>query len=157
MSATTRPPSDSEQRGRDYEFLSDEEFQELVDRAAFLEHAQVYGRHRYGTPREQVERHLAQGRVVILDIDVQGALQVRRSMPEALLVFILPPSDDALEQRLRDRGRDAERSIQRRLAEARREIEVGLHSGVYDAQIVNDDLDRAVEEACRLARERQER
>ena len=157
VSATTRPPSDSEQRGRDYEFLSEEEFQELVDRGAFLEHAQVYGRHRYGTPREQVERHLAQGRVVILDIDVQGALQVRRSMPDAILVFILPPSDDALEQRLRDRGRDAETSIQRRLAEARREIEVGLHSGVYDAQIVNDHLDRAVEEACRLARERQER
>ncbi len=157
VSATTRPPSDSEQRGRDYEFLSEEEFQELVDRGAFLEHAQLYGRHRYGTPREHVERHLALGRVVILDIDVQGALQVRRSMPDALLVFILPPSDDALEQRLRDRGRDAETSIQRRLAEARREIEVGLHSGVYDAQIVNDHLDRAVEEACRLARERQER
>ncbi len=151
VSATTRPPSDSEQRGRDYEFLSDEDFQELVDRGAFLEHAQVYGRHRYGTLRDQVEGHLAEGRVVILDIDVQGAVQVRHSMPEALLVFILPPSDDALEQRLRDRGRDDEPSIQRRLAEARREIEVGLHSGVYDAQIVNDDLDRAVEETCRLA------
>ena len=154
VSATTRPPSDSEQRGRDYEFLSDEDFQELVDRGAFLEHAQVYGRHRYGTLRDQVDGHLAEGRVVILDIDVQGAVQVRHSMPEALLVFILPPSDDALEQRLRDRGRDDEPSIRRRLAEARKEIEVGLHSGVYDAQIVNDDLDRAVEETCRLARAR---
>jgi len=152
VSATTRPASDSEQRGRDYEFLSEEGFQELVDRGAFLEHAQVYGRHRFGTLRDQVEGHLADGRVVILDIDVQGAIQIRHSMPEALLVFILPPSDDALEQRLRDRGRDDEPSIKRRLAEARREIEVGLHSGVYDAQIVNDDLDRAVEEACRLAK-----
>jgi guanylate kinase len=154
VSATTRPPSDSEQPGRDYEFLSEDDFQELVDRGAFLEHAQVYGRHRYGTLRDQVDGELARGQVVILDIDVQGAVQVRQSMPEALLVFILPPSDDALEQRLRDRGRDDEPSIQRRLAEARKEIEVGVHSGVYDAQIVNDDLDRAVEEACRLARAR---
>ena len=106
MSATTRPPSDIEQRGRDYEFLSEQEFQELVDRGAFMEHARVYGRHRYGTLRAGVEDQLAQGRVVILDIDVQGAVQVRASMPGALLVFILPPADDALEQRLRDRGRD---------------------------------------------------
>ena len=154
VSATTRPPSDSEQRGRDYEFLSEDDFQELVDRGAFLEHAKVYGRHRYGTLRDQVDGQLAEGRVVILDIDVQGAVQVRQSMPEALLVFILPPSDDVLEQRLRDRGRDDEPSIQRRLAEARKEIEVGVHSGVYDAQIINDDLDLAVEETCRLARAR---
>ncbi len=155
VSATTRPPSDIEQRGRDYEFLSEDEFQELVDCGAFMEHARVYGRYRYGTLRDQVEDHLARGRVVILDIDVQGGIQVRESMPEALLVFILPPpGDDALEQRLRDRDRDDEASIQRRLAEARAEIEVGLHSGVYDAQIVNDDLDRAVEEACGLARAR---
>ncbi len=154
VSATTRRPSDSEQPGRDYEFLSEDDFQELVDRGAFLEHAKVYGRHRYGTLRDQVDGQLANGRVVILDIDVQGAVQVRQSMPEALLVFILPPSDDALEQRLRDRGRDDEPSIQRRLAEARKEIEIGVHSGVYDAQIINDDLDRAVEETCRLARAR---
>ena len=151
VSATTRPRSLSERRGRDYEFLSEQAFEELVDRGEFLEHARVYGRHRYGTPREPVQRHLDEGRLVILDIDVQGGLQVRQAMPEALLVFVMPSDDDELEHRLRARGRDDEQSIQRRLAEARREIEVGLHSGAYDEQIVNDDLDRAVDHACRLA------
>ena len=154
VSATTRPQFDGEQTGRDYQFLSEQEFQQLVESGAFLEHAEVYGRHRYGTLREPVERLLAEGRVVILDIDVQGAVQVRASMPEALLVFVLPPSDEVLEQRLRDRARDDEQSIQRRLDEALREIDVGVNSGVYDAQIVNDDLDRAIDEACALARQR---
>ena len=154
VSATTRPRSDSERRGRDYEFLTEEAFEDLVDRGEFLEHARVYGRHRYGTPRKPIQRHLDAGRLVILDIDVQGALQVRQAMPDALLVFVLPPGDEELEHRLRNRGRDDEQSIQLRLAEARREIEVGLHSGAYDEQIVNDDLDRAVDEACRLAQQR---
>lgn len=154
VSATTRPRSDSERRGRDYQFLTEQAFEDLVNRGAFLEHARVYGRHRYGTPREPVQRHLDEGRLVILDIDVQGALQVRQAMPDALLMFVLPPGDEELEHRLRSRGRDDERSIQRRLAEARREIEVGLHSGAYDEQIVNDDLDRAVDQACRLAQQR---
>ncbi len=154
VSVTTRPRSDGEQAGRDYEFLTDQEFQDLVDRGAFLEHAQVYGRYRYGTLREPVERQLAEGRVVILDIDVQGALQVRAAMPDAMLLFVLPPNDEVLEQRLHGRGRDDEASIQRRLAEARREIDVGVNSGAYDARIVNDDLDRAIERTCELARQR---
>lgn len=154
VSATTRPRFDGEQSGRDYEFLTEQAFEDLVKSGAFLEHAQVYGRHRYGTLREPVEKQLADGRVVILDIDVQGALQVRASMPDAMLIFVLPPDDAVLERRLRGRGRDDEQSIQRRLAEAKREIEVGVNSGVYDAQIVNDDLDRAIEEACTLARGR---
>jgi guanylate kinase len=91
---------------------------------------------------------------VILDIDVQGAVQVRASMPDAMLVFVLPPNDEVLERRLRGRGRDDEPSIQRRLAEARREVEIGVNSGVYDARIVNDDLDRAIEQTCELARNR---
>ena len=154
VSATTRPRFLNERRGRDYEYLSEQAFEELVERGAFLEHARVYGRHRYGTPREPVQRSLDEGRLVILDIDVQGALQVRQAMPDALLVFVMPPGDEELEQRLRARGRDDEQSIQFRLAEARREIEVGLHSGAYDEQIVNDDLDRAVDEACRMAQQR---
>ncbi len=154
VSATTRPRSDSERPGRDYEFLSEQAFEDMVDGGEFLEHARVYGRYRYGTPREPVRRHLDEGRLVILDIDVQGALQVRQAMPDALLVFVMPPDDEELEHRLRSRGRDDEQSIQRRLAEARREIEVGLHSGAYDEQIVNDDLDRAVDQACRLAQQR---
>ncbi|TDJ55358.1 MAG: guanylate kinase [Planctomycetota bacterium] len=154
VSATTRPRSDGETAGCDYEFMTDEAFQELVDSGAFLEHAQVYGRYRYGTLREPVERQLAEGRVVILDIDVQGALQVRASMPDAMLLFVLPPNDEILERRLRGRGRDDEPSIRRRLAEARREVDVGLNSGAYDARIVNDDLDKAIDQACELARQR---
>lgn len=154
VSATTRPRSDGETAGCDYEFMTDEAFQELVDSGAFLEHAQVYGRYRYGTLREPVERQLAEGRVVILDIDVQGALQVRASMPDAMLLFVLPPNDEILERRLRGRGRDDEPSIRRRLAEARREVDVGLNSGAYDARIVNDDLDQAIDQACELARQR---
>jgi guanylate kinase len=154
ISATTRPRSDGEQAGRDYEFMTDEAFQELIDSGAFLEYAQVYGRHRYGTLREPVERQLAEGRIVILDIDVQGAVQVRASMPQAMLVFVLPPNDEVLELRLRGRARDDEPSIQRRLAEARREVDIGVNSGVYDARIVNDNLDRAIEQACELARQR---
>ncbi|MEE8458290.1 MAG: guanylate kinase [Phycisphaerales bacterium] len=154
VSATTRPRSDGETAGCDYEFMTDEAFQELVDSGAFLEHAKVYGRYRYGTLREPVERQLAEGRVVILDIDVQGALQVRASMPDAMLLFVLPPNDEILERRLRGRGRDDEPSIRRRLAEARREVDVGLNSGAYDARIVNDDLDQAIDQACELARQR---
>ncbi len=154
VSATTRPPGPGESGGRDYEFISDMEFKERVDRGAFLEHAMVFGRHWYGTPREPVERALAEGELIILAIDVQGALQVRRSMPEAFLLFILPPEEAELRRRLQARGRDDPASIERRLAEARREIEVGVHGGAYDARVVNDDLERAIEEACRIVQAR---
>ncbi len=150
VSATTRPPGPGEAGGRDYEFISEQEFKERVDRGAFLEHAMVFGRHWYGTPREPVERALAAGELIILAIDVQGAMQVRRSMPEAFLLFILPPDESELRRRLRARGRDDPASIERRLAEARREIEVGVRGGAYDAHVVNDDLERAIAEACRL-------
>jgi len=154
VSATTRPRSEMETRGLDYQFLSEAEFEQMVRDGAFLEHARVFGRHWYGTPRAPVERRLAEGGLVILDIDVQGARQVRHAMPEALMVFVLPPGDQELERRLRERRRDDEASMQARLAEARREIEVAATSGVYDAQIVNDDVERAIEETCRLVRER---
>ena len=150
VSATTRPKAAGEIEGRDYLFLTTGQFQDLIDRGALLEHAQVYGRHYYGTPREPVERLLAEGRLVILDIDVQGGLQVKQAMPEALLIFVLPPNDQELQRRLEGRGRDNRESIRRRLEEARQEIEVGTREGVYDARIVNDDLERAVAEACRM-------
>jgi guanylate kinase len=155
VSATTRPRSDIETGGRDYDFLTEQEFETLIAQGALLEHAQVFGRHWYGTPREPVERLLAEGRLVILDIDVQGALQVRQSMPEALLIFVLPPGDEELLRRLRDRGRDDEPAIERRYAEARKEIELARSSGVFDAQIINDDLEQAIADTCRLVEQRQ--
>ena len=154
ISATTRPRSESESDGRDYRFLTEAEFRDLVDRGALLEHAQLFGHHWYGTPREPVERLIAEGHLVILDIDVQGALQVRQTMPDALMIFVLPPSDEELLRRLRDRARDDDTAIQRRFAEARKEIETARASGVYDAQIFNDDLEAAIDEACRIVERR---
>jgi len=120
---------------------------------AFLEHAEVFGRHAYGTPREPVERALHEGELILLDIDVQGATQVRKHMPSAYMIFILPPNDDELRRRLETRGREDEEAIVRRFAEARREIELATSRTLYDAFIVNDNLDRAVDEACRLVAE----
>jgi guanylate kinase len=150
VSATTRPRSSSEVDGREYTFVSEDEFQEMVDGGVFLEHACLYGTHRYGTPRAPVEKHLAAGELVLLEIDVQGGLQVREAMPEAYMIFIMPPSEEELERRIRARGRDDEAAIQRRLARARDEMELGRSSGVYDDHVVNDDLERAIDEACRL-------
>jgi guanylate kinase len=156
VSATTRPRSQIETGGRDYDFLSEQEFQGLVRAGALLEYAQVFGKHWYGTPRQPVERLLAEGRLVILDIDVQGALQVRRSKPEALMVFVVPPDDEELVRRLRGRGRENEAAIQRRFTEAQKEIEVARASGAYDATVVNDDLEQAIEETCRLIEQRRQ-
>jgi guanylate kinase len=154
VSATTRPQSRFEAGGRDYEFLSEQEFQEKIRSGAFLEYALVFGKYWYGTPRRPVEQRLAEGWLVILDIDVQGALQVRQSMSEALLVFVVPPSDEELLRRLRGRGREDEASIQRRFAEARKEIEIARTSGAYDATVVNDVLEQAVDETCRFVEQR---
>lgn len=148
VSATTRPKTRADVEGRDYMFLSEAAFQRMVDAGAMLEHARLFGRHWYGTPREPVERALAAGKVVLLEIDVQGGEQVRKAMPQALLIFILPPSEDDLLSRLRRRGREDESRIQRRLAEARGEIDFARTGGVYDVLVVNDDLQRAIDEAC---------
>ena len=150
VSVTTRPRAEGEVEGRDYYFLSDIEFQQRADDGAFLEHAKVYGEYRYGTPREPVERQVAEGKLVILDIDVQGARQVKQTMPEAFTLFILPPSEEELLRRLRKRRREDEASIQRRFDEAKREIAFAEGSGVYDAHIVNEDLDRAIDDASCL-------
>jgi len=154
VSATTRPKTAKDIEGRDYFFLSEDEFARRVGAGEMLEHAQVFGRHWYGTPRAPVEQALAQGRLVILEIDVQGGLQVRDSMPDALMTFILPPNDEELLRRLRERGREDEATIQHRFAEAKREIEVAQESGAYDLFIVNNDLDRAIEELCNAVRGR---
>jgi guanylate kinase len=154
VSATTRAKTPGERDGVDYFFVTPEEFQRWVDENRFLEFAQVFGRSWYGTPREPVERQLAQGKIVILDIDVQGASQVKRASPDAFALFVLPPDEEELLRRLRHRGREDEEAIQRRFSEAKREIGFARSSGVYDHFVINDDLFRAIEEVARLVRER---
>jgi guanylate kinase len=150
VSATTRPPGPGEVDGRDYMFVDEPTFQGMVDRDLFLEHAQVFGRSWYGTPREPVERAIAQGRIVALDIDVQGAEQVRARHPGAFGVFILPPSEDELLRRLRARGREDEAAIMRRFSESTREIARARAGTTYDAFVVNDSLRNATEKVCEL-------
>lgn len=157
VSCTTRPKTDADVDGVDYHFVSEETFEQMKARGDFLETAEVFGK-KYGTPRAWVEEQLARGRLVILEIDVRGAVQVKRRMPEAFGVFILPPSEEELLTRLRNRKREPEDVMQRRFAEAKREIAEARACGAYDAFIVNDDLDRAIAEAVSLVdRERSRR
>ena len=140
ISYTTRPQRRNEANGVDYLFVDVEEFERLRATNALLESATVFDNY-YGTSREQVDRHLADGHNVILEIDWQGARQVRESMPECRSVFILPPSRDELERRLRDRRTDSEAVIDRRLRDALSDMS---HWNEFDYVIINDDLDRAV-------------
>ena len=112
----------------------------MVERGEFLEHAQVFGKHSYGTPKKWLEESKAKGFDLVLEIDVQGAAQVKQKLPESIAIFILPPSRAELERRLRSRGQDTDEEIGRRLAKARAEIEA---FGKYDYCVVNDDVDRA--------------
>jgi guanylate kinase len=144
VSATTRPPRPGERPGRDYVFLSAPEFEGI--REQLLESAEVHG-HSYGTPAEPVRKALQQGICVILVIDVQGGFQVLEKVPNALLIFVNVPGLDVLEQRLRARGTDDEATIQRRLANARRELEMAKR---YDVHLVNDDLERSVDELAEI-------
>lgn len=154
VSVTTRLKTSSDVEGRDYYFITDPEFSARRDAGDLLEWAEVFGKHKYGTPRRPVEAALAEGRLMILEIDVQGALQVKAKMPEAFMIFVLPPSDDELLNRLRRRGREGEEAIQRRFAQAKHEIATAQSSGAYDCFIVNDDLARAIDEACRVVQRR---
>jgi guanylate kinase len=154
VSATTRPQTAEDVEGRDYYFVDEARFETMIEAGAFLEHARVFGQSWYGTPRRPVEERLARGELVILDIDVQGAIQVRAAMPDALLIFILPPSDEELLRRLRDRARDDEAAMNRRFAESKREITTAHESGAYDAFVVNEQLEGAVDRVCRLVEQR---
>jgi len=154
VSATTREKAPGETHGRDYLFLSEDEFQRMIDENQLLEYAQVFGRNWYGTPREPIQTQLAAGNLVILDIDVQGAKQVKETMPDAFAIFILPPSEDELLRRLRARARDDEEAIARRFAEAKQEIAFARTSGCYDAFVVNDSLDEAIEKTRELIERR---
>jgi guanylate kinase len=140
VSATTRAPRPGEEDGVDYHFLSDAEFARRVEAGEFVEWAEYSGR-RYGTLRSELERHLAEGRPVVLEIEVQGARQVRRAMPEAVQIFIEPPDDEALKDRLVGRGTDDPDAIARRLAVAESELAA---ADEFQYRVVNDRLDEAV-------------
>jgi len=139
VSMTTRPPRAGEVDGRDYHFVDRARFEEAVAQGALLEWAEVYG-NRYGTPRAPVEAALAEGRSILLEIDAQGAAQVRAALPEAVSIFVLPPSLEALEARLRARSTDSDAVITRRLAEASLQLR---EVGHFDYLVVNEVLDSA--------------
>ena len=146
VSATTRPQRAKERDGVDYFFVSTDAFIDMQAEGRMLETARVFDDF-YGTPEPWVRERLDEGAIVVLEIDVQGAVQVKERMPDAFGIFILPPSEAALLQRLRDRKREPEDVIQRRFREAKREIADAKASGAYDLFITNDDLERAIGEA----------
>jgi guanylate kinase len=146
VSATTRKPRPGERNGVDYHFMDRETFREMIEQGRFLEWAVVHGSY-YGTPEREVREMLDRGLDVVLEIDVQGARQVKNKVPEAVTVFILPPSLEVLEKRLRERGTEDERDLKRRLENAVKEKE---ERGFFDYEVVNDELSRAVQEVCAI-------
>ena len=148
VSVTTRPRSKEEVDGRDYWFVSTEEFEEKLEKGEFVEHAEVFG-NLYGTPRDKLEQALSKGKNVILEIDVQGALIVKEQYPEAVMIFIMAPSQSVLAERMgkRGRGEDSE-TAKRRLDAAGREVAAAWQ--YYDQMVINDDLEQAVEEITRI-------
>ena len=142
ISVTTRKPRPNEVDGREYFFVEPDRFQEMIERGELLEHAS-YVANNYGTPKAYVEQKIAEGMNVILDIEVQGARQIHEKMPEAVKIFILPPSMEELKNRLEKRGTDTQRAIEARLIRAKQEYE---EADFYDYIIINDSVERASEE-----------
>ncbi len=145
ISCTTRPRRATEASGKCYDFVTEAEFDAMVARGDFLEYARVFGKHSYGTPKKWLNESRARGLDLVLEIDVQGAAQVKKKLPEAVAIFILPPSRQELERRLRSRGQDSDEEIARRLAMARDEI--AASEEFYDFCVVNDDVESAGREA----------
>jgi guanylate kinase len=152
VSYTTRPRRANEVEGRDYHYLSEEKFLQMAANGAFVEHAEVFGKH-YGTSREQIESALARAQDLILEIDWQGARQVREKLPETIDIFILPPSRRVLEQRLRNRRTDSPEVIERRLRDSVEEIS---HWAEFRYVVVNDDFERALADMTAIVRGRGE-
>ena len=142
VSATTRPSRDNEVDGVDYHFLSEPDFRAMIKADEFVEWAEVHG-YLYGTLRKGLQDAQDQGRFLVLDVDVQGAMQVRQRVPDAVLVFVLPPSADALVERLTGRGTEEEDTLTRRIENARDELE---QASQFDYIVVNENLDQAIEE-----------
>ena len=149
ISATTRHCSKNETDGVDYYFLSEKEFKDKIDADEFLEYAQVFENY-YGTPAQPVMEKLKNGQTIILEIDVQGAIQVFSRFPEAIGILVLPPNREILQQRLSQRGRDNEDTIRKRLTKAEWEIEQAQNSENFKYTVVNDDLDEAIEKMVRI-------
>jgi guanylate kinase len=145
ISCTTRPRRATEATGKCYDFVTEAEFDAMAARGEFLEYARVFGKHSYGTPKKWLDESRVRGLDLVLEIDVQGAAQVKKKLPEAVAIFILPPSREELERRLRSRGQDSDEEIARRLAQARDEI--AASEDFYDFCVVNDDVERAGREA----------
>jgi guanylate kinase len=153
VSATTRPPRPGERDGVDYHFMSPDQFEASVRAGDFLEYAD-YSQNRYGTLRDEVERRVRSGTPVVLEIELQGARQVREAMPEAVAVFIAPPSQEALRTRLIGRGTDSSQQVQARLATAERELEAADEFGHV---VINDRLEEATEELVAIVQQELDR
>ena len=153
VSHTTRPMREGEKDGVNYHFVCREQFEGMIGRGEFLEHAEVFGNY-YGTSQVWVNETLAQGRDVILEIDWQGAVQVRHLMPECVSIFIVPPSPEVLRERLTGRGTDSAEVIERRLAEASEECR---HAVEFDYLVVNDDFDEALADLLAIVRSQRQR
>jgi guanylate kinase len=148
VSCTTRRQRETESPGKCYDFITEDEFRRRIANDEFLEYACVFGKHWYGTPRQQLDEARRAGQDLVLEIDVQGARQVKEKLPEAVSIFIVPPSRADLERRLGARGQDSQEAVKRRLEQAREEI---ARSSEYDFVVVNDDLERAGQEVCAIA------
>ena len=146
VSATTRPARDGEVDGVDYDFLSETVFRAMIEADEFVEWAEVHG-HLYGTSRRALQAALDEDRFLILDVDVQGAMQMRERVPDVVLVFVLPPSADALVERLAERGTEGEDTVARRIENARAELE---QASQFDYIVVNENLDQAIDEVRRI-------
>ncbi|PKL48356.1 MAG: guanylate kinase [Planctomycetes bacterium HGW-Planctomycetes-1] len=147
ISATTRPQKAGEQDGKDYYFIGRDEFEKQIKAGNFIEYAEVFG-NLYGTPKDKLAQALEQGRIVLLEIDVQGARQVKKLYPEAKLIFIFPPKQTELQNRINGRGRDDGKDIEKRLAGAGIEIAAGWQH--YEHIVINDSLAQAVEEVIQI-------
>jgi guanylate kinase len=155
VSVTTRPQQAGDSSGKTYEYIDRKEFFRRLDSDQYLEYAQVYGEY-YATPTRPALDHLAAGKDVLLEIDVQGALQVRYRYPDALLVFILPPDEPTLLRRLTDRAREGPDEIQKRFRAARREIHMAKGSRAFDHMVTNDNLERCVQDVVQIIRQQRE-
>jgi guanylate kinase len=153
VSATTRTKKPADDIGKIYDHINLDEFYRRLDADEFLEYAQVYGDY-YGTPKHPTLDETARGQDVLLEIDVQGALQVKYQYPDALLIFILPPDEPTLLRRLQDRGRDSTDEISRRFRAAKREIAMAKGSGAFDEWVINDHVDSAVNKITEIIRRR---
>ncbi|WP_288297549.1 guanylate kinase [uncultured Pyramidobacter sp.] len=152
VSCTTRAPREGERDGVDYRFITSEDFAARIAAGDFLEWADVH-RHRYGTLKSDVEKVLNEGKDMFLEIDVQGALQVKKKMPEAVTLFVVPPSIEVLEERLRGRHTEGEAELRLRLRNA---VEEMKQRDLYDFVVVNDSLDEAVKRVCRFVEQRRQ-